>query len=72
MNRHCRVFNILLYTNGQQINFCEQLPGQVTNCQLTSKVLEKQKGQQTNKDNLTFPKNMVGIEPRHSIYCLIF
>ena len=72
MNRHCRVFNILLYTSGQQINFCEQLTGQVTNWQITLKVLEKQKGQQTNKDNLTFPKNMVGMESRHSIYCLIF
>ena len=57
MNRHCRVFNLLLsinlkehvviYTSGQQINFCEQLAGQVTNCKITLKVLEKQKGQQT-------------------------
>ena len=57
MNRHFRVFNLLLslnfkehavrYTSGQQINFCEQLAGQVTNCQIALKVLEKQKGQQT-------------------------
>ena len=44
------------YTSGQQINFCEQLAGQVTNWQITFKVLEKQKGRQTNKDNLTFQK----------------
>ena len=47
MNRHCRVYNLLLYTSGQQINFCEQLAGQVTNCQIALKVLEQQKGQQT-------------------------